>query len=70
MSAGTDSAGLDWQPISTAPSSEDQPAILFNGKSVVPGWRFEGRWIDVWYDHMDPQPTHWMPLPPPPSDPQ
>jgi len=64
---------MKWQPIETAP--KDGTGFLVNTDYVVDGVsmvRFsEGRMVSVfdgkpWLEHIDP-PTHWMPLPEPPS---
>lgn len=57
---------MDWQPIETAPKIEFAEILLWNGKDVKAGSWWEGRWVD-WYDDIQPQPTHWTPLPPPPE---
>jgi hypothetical protein len=58
-------------PIETAP--KDVPEILLsNGEQVSSGGWFSGeddheaQWMD-WGGGMLPEPTHWMPLPPPPG---
>lgn len=62
----------EWQPIETAPKWPGYEAlILFDGKRVFTGWKGDGgQWYcDQFADHLseiDP-PTHWMPLPEPPS---
>lgn len=58
---------MDWQPIETAPKDEDFEEILvWNGDWVCSAVLFEGNWIDHFYDIVTP--THWMPLPPPPTE--
>jgi hypothetical protein len=63
---------MDWQPIETAPESGD--FLLWNGKRVAQGSRAmddgEFWWADQdGYDFkpIEPEPTHWMPLPSPPE---
>lgn len=55
-----------WQPIETAPKVELAELILCNGKIVCAGSWWEGSWSTL-HDYIDPQPTHWMPLPKPPG---
>ena len=64
----------DWQPIDTAsPRGAMCSVILWNGKTVETGWYCDedGMWFpDVsgnFNDWLDPQPTHWQPLPDPPQ---
>lgn len=64
---------MSWQPIETAP--RDRTMIIYGGE----GWATVGRWLGKktgWYQlNTDPCdswadedfPTHWMPLPEPPS---
>lgn len=54
-----------WQPIDTAKKEEMRDLIVFNGE-VRHGQWWEGYWIDSFQEYMEPQPTHWMPLPPAP----
>ena len=55
-----------WQPIETAPREELDLILLWNGVQVTGGTAWEGGWADWMHDWIEPQPTHWMPLPPPP----
>ena len=61
----------DWRPISEAPDEEDYEfQIVWNGSVVCVASLHCDEWIDGYYDLLDPQPTHWMPLPAPPSNAQ
>ena len=65
---------MDWQPIETAPTEPDTRMLVCAGGEVVIGYRnsfYEG---SPWWHSEDEgplswgaiEPTHWMPLPPPP----
>lgn len=63
-----------WLPIETAPTSDE---VLASGyirdKPEYGRWssiaiQFDGAWFDVSTDEKLYQPTHWRPLPAPPSD--
>jgi len=54
---------MSWRPITTAPRDELSPILLWNGVEVTGGVAWENGWADWLHDWMDPQPTHWMPLP-------
>ena len=62
----------DWQPIETAP--KDERVLLTNGWFVASG-AYEPWPVDGFIFHretdddcgIDPDPTHWMPLPEPPQ---
>ena len=68
---------MSWQPIETAP--KDGEAVLLwcpadeDWQSfVTSGWYESGIFDRRWYactdeQPMEPQPTHWMPLPAPPE---
>ena len=72
----------EWQPIETAPGVGVSVLILIGGQAIE-GVRikrsFEGQceWEPIWLEahgcgccgSHDPEPTHWMPLPTPPSAP-
>jgi hypothetical protein len=74
---------MTWQPIETAP--KDGTWVLLTGGDIDYGWDggfkpsvVSGQWADTrwqfaWYDSgyygEYENPTHWMPLPPPPSPP-
>jgi hypothetical protein len=62
----------EWRPIETLEPEGITTYILWNGEQVFTGWRaWEGQWhCDQWADHnseVDRPPTHWKPLPDPPS---
>lgn len=56
-----------WQPIETAPKN-GTPLLLANGVAITTGqWSpLSERWCDIWF-MQNLKPTHWMPLPPPPT---
>ncbi len=63
---------MEWQPIETAP--KDRRILLWNGDFIASG-AYEGGVIDGFIMHRDvdddwsiDEPTHWMPLPAPPTD--
>lgn len=66
-----------WRPIETAPLSPDigLPVyiLLWNGFHVGVGFRRrpnypdDPEFCDETGEFIEPQPTHWMPLPPPPA---
>lgn len=60
----------EWQPIETAP--KEVKVIVWSQAIVCPciAYRIEGQWADSegdWDLRDDEQPTHWMPLPEPPT---
>jgi|GEM_PF-2680264 len=59
---------LRWRPINEAPKIELVDLVLFNGTDVKAGQYWEGYWVDSFSDYIDPQPTHYMPLPPAPEE--
>ena len=69
---------MDWQPIETAPK-DGTPVVVFAPTTRAGTIRTNMRTITVayldrfyWWCSVDGKhslkPTHWMPLPPPPSD--
>lgn len=64
---------MNWQPIETAPKDGTNILIHELGDTFV-AWWLNGleRWVDGKWTEMDGwvtyDPTHWMPLPPPPED--
>lgn len=73
----------EWQPITTAPRDED-PVLIYdpnahhdgNGFAVasfqppIPEQKMGEAWLgcDELSNWVEYHPTHWMPLPPPPSE--
>lgn len=67
---------MDWQPIETAPK-DGTSVLLWDGEFQFTGeWMVEAIdgshwWIATLHGQKqvacDPQPTHWHPLPPPPT---
>jgi hypothetical protein len=68
----------EWKTIETAP--RDRTAVLVYWNSMVVGearydpdeghegwWWANLDWSDNHAERMSPEPTHWMPLPPPPA---
>jgi hypothetical protein len=72
---------MEWQPIETAPKDGTTVLGYFGGRSgyvsrqdIVPicwsGWG-GGVWDNATSGHhMGDDPSHWMPLPPPPKSPE
>lgn len=67
-----DEARARWQPIATAPKDADVLLLYLDGSGVLPGYWEGKRWLACetsgltgggWHT----EPTHWMPLPDPPS---
>lgn len=60
---------MEWQPIETAPDATD--ILLFVGApvyTVLVGWHHSaGYFLNHLCEQLEPQPTHWMPLPGPPA---
>lgn len=58
----------NWQPIDTAPKDGTLVLVYYReGGMAVRRFRKSGRCVDVLNNNAG-QPTHWMPLPPPPQD--
>lgn len=60
----------EWQPIATAPKNEK---VLVGWLGIINMGRLrseDGRWIAVnsSFPFNPEHPTHWMPLPPPPTE--
>lgn len=71
---------MDWQPIETAPKSGLQRLLVVrDGRIEFAHWAVmfddDGKpsggwwWTDRLIKDREPQPTHWMPLPPAPTSP-
>lgn len=59
---------MEWQPIETAPA-DGRPILVWGGYHDVPEVvKADGEWWRV--AGLKSTPTHWMPLPAPPSDEQ
>lgn len=61
-----------WSPMDTAPKDGTEVIVYDAGAVFVAHWRDSDEWnVDGWYDHggcfLSPSPTHWMPLPDPPT---
>jgi hypothetical protein len=76
---------MEWMPIETAPKVEDEDVLLLmgNGARTVgrwdtqpfhtkprPLWKTERGYLYGKAWDRENQPTHWMALPPPPTQPQ
>ena len=65
----------EWQPIDSAPKDGTQILTVTNGRGgrpyiAVTGWPvgWTGKWPTAYMALADgAEPTHWMPLPPPPT---
>lgn len=67
----------EWRPIETAPK-DGTPVLLWVGVGMSEPWAQTARWVNEpesgwsgWVDTYEgfdlAEPTHWMPLPAPPS---
>lgn len=64
-----------WQPIDSAP--ENTPVLVWHPGFGMGGWnvmrRYGGEWMETAHDGRTLKdgydPTYWMPLPPPPTEP-
>lgn len=59
-------ADMNWLPIETAPK-DAVDVLLFNGSDIEIGNRGTDGKFHVNNEIMYPVPTHWMPLPQPPT---
>lgn len=73
-----------WQPIATVPNTLDEVLLywpFWSQRAVIGGRNYDVEddvivWLASWHterwssgdDATDPGPTHWMPLPDPPSE--
>lgn len=57
----------EWKPIATAPL-DGSYVLLGRPGYVDAGQRSWGEWWDTRGALIDPKPTHWMPLPEPPTE--
>ena len=57
----------EWQPIETVPMDETEVIVYYSGEVSI-GWFTDGEWCyqDSYFSLLQ-EPTHWMPLPKPPS---
>jgi hypothetical protein len=66
---------MEWQPIETAPKIDEKQIIIYNGDAVQSGyWHEDYGWVSSIetssgfnYANIIDNPTHWMPLPAPPT---
>ena len=59
---------LNWQPIETAPEDGTIVIIYEEGKAVSAFYDSSTKqWVETMDYYEVPDPTHWMPLPEPPS---
>jgi hypothetical protein len=58
-----------WIPVSERLPPDRTVVLAWSGKRVAFGYISDGQWIDTLYGWFIPNgPTHWMPLPAPPTD--
>jgi hypothetical protein len=58
-----------WIPVTERLPPDRTVVLAWSGKRVAFGYISDGNWIDTLYGWVIPNgPTHWMPLPAPPSD--
>jgi hypothetical protein len=61
---------MEWQPIETAPRGSQNEFLGWDGfymDKCWEGWDVDGKPQYVHADWVSFDPTHWMPLPPPPT---
>jgi hypothetical protein len=63
----------EWKPIESAPKDGTEVLLAYpggivkSGKWTLFGGYYEEHWADGERPRFGADPTHWMPLPPPPS---
>jgi len=58
-----------WIPATERMPEDGVVVMAWNGKRVCYGYARDGQWIDTLYGWVIPNgPSHWMPLPAPPTD--
>lgn len=70
--SGRGAVTTGWQPIETAPKDGTQIIIAVAGDEYEPGWAWWSALRRAWFIPntsiaYQMEPTHWMPLPPPPE---
>jgi hypothetical protein len=59
----------EWIPVAERLPPDRTVVLAWSGKRVAFGYISDGNWIDTLYGWVIPNgPTHWMPLPAPPTD--
>jgi hypothetical protein len=59
----------EWIPVTERLPDDGVVVLAWLGKRVVFGYSREGQWIDTLYGWvLKNEPSHWMPLPAPPTD--
>lgn len=63
---------MNWQPIETAPKDGTNILVFGYGDMTVVHWNIYGLYWNLsesgaYAENGEWQPTHWMPLPPPPA---
>jgi len=67
--ASVGSVANDWIPVAERLPTDRTVVLAWQGKRVVFGYSRDGQWIDTLYGWVIPNgPSHWMPLPAPPTD--
>lgn len=58
-----------WQPIETAPPGDEDMLVYTDIGNIHVAWQLAKQWCngDVILENMGEIPTHWMPLPAPPT---
>jgi hypothetical protein len=65
---------MNWQPIETAPK-DGRPLLVYDGQDITTAkWELDFDWWEIcvpsdgYVDSNCISPTHWMPLPEPPTE--